>query len=169
MLTLEIPIPVLIKNFKKVIEFQLFAFCYNSLLFFLISSLLGLTELLDEGAVQLLRDRGDDGNGQPILAAVGQLQFEVVEYRLRAEYNVESIMEPLGYTMARWVGGGWPAIQKAEVDGKLFGVNVVQDRWNRPVLLFRNIWKVQQLTTEEEYLKLEPWAMPPAVVENNRR
>lgn len=31
----------------------------------------------------MLRDRGDDGNGTPILAAVGQLQFEVVEYRLR--------------------------------------------------------------------------------------
>lgn len=37
----------------------------------------GLTELLDEGAVQMLRDRDDDGNGSPLLAAVGQLQFEV--------------------------------------------------------------------------------------------
>lgn len=37
----------------------------------------GLSELLDEGAVQMLRDRGDDGNGAPLLAAVGQLQFEV--------------------------------------------------------------------------------------------
>lgn len=61
----------------------------------------GLNELLDEGAVQLLRDRGDDGNGQPILAAVGQLQFEVVEYRLKAEYGVESKLEALGYTIAR--------------------------------------------------------------------
>jgi peptide chain release factor 3 len=38
----------------------------------------GLTELLDEGAVQMLRDRNDDGNGSPLLAAVGQLQFEVI-------------------------------------------------------------------------------------------
>lgn len=37
----------------------------------------GLSELLDEGAMQMLRDRGDDGNGTPLLAAVGQLQFEV--------------------------------------------------------------------------------------------
>ena len=36
----------------------------------------GLKELLDEGAVQLLRVRGDDGSGTPLLAAVGQLQFE---------------------------------------------------------------------------------------------
>ena len=49
-------------------------------------TLKGLTELLEEGAVQMLRDRGDDGNGTPILAAVGQLQFEVVEYRLRGMF-----------------------------------------------------------------------------------
>ena len=46
----------------------------------------------------MLRDRGDDGNGTPLLAAVGQLQFEVVEYRLKHEYGVESRMEPLGNT-----------------------------------------------------------------------
>jgi peptide chain release factor 3 len=39
----------------------------------------GLKELLDEGAVQMLRDRSDDGSGSPLLAAVGQLQFEVSE------------------------------------------------------------------------------------------
>lgn len=42
----------------------------------------GLKELLEEGAVNMLRDRDDDGNGRPILAAVGQLQFDVVQYRL---------------------------------------------------------------------------------------
>ncbi len=52
-------------------------------------------------------------------------------------------------------------MQKAETDGRLLGVNVVQDRWGRPVLLFRNPWKVAQLTQEESYLQLEPWAMPP--------
>lgn len=36
------------------------------------------TQLLDEGAVQLLRERHDDGNGNPILAAVGTLQFDGV-------------------------------------------------------------------------------------------
>lgn len=34
------------------------------------------TQLLDEGAVQMLRERSDDGNGNPILAAVGTLQFD---------------------------------------------------------------------------------------------
>ena len=110
----------------------------------------------------MLRDRGDDGNGNMILAAVGQLQFEVVQYRLQAEYGVECKMEDLGYSMARWVGGGWPAVEKAEADGKLFGVYILKDRWERPVLLFRNPWKITQLGGEAEYLNMEPWAMPPS-------
>ncbi len=38
----------------------------------------GIEQLLAEGAVQSLRQRGDDSGGPLILAAVGQLQFEVV-------------------------------------------------------------------------------------------
>jgi len=123
----------------------------------------GITELLDEGAVQMLRDRGDDGNGSPMLAAVGQLQFEVVEYRLEHEYGVESKWESLGFTMARWVGGGWDAVDRAEKDGKLFGVHIAKDRWERPVLLFRNPWKVTQLQGEVDFLDLIPWSMPPVL------
>jgi hypothetical protein len=37
----------------------------------------GLTALLEEGAVQVLREEPDEGNGAPLLAAVGQLQFDV--------------------------------------------------------------------------------------------
>jgi peptide chain release factor 3 len=69
----------------------------------------GIDQLLDEGAVQALRQRNDDGGGPLMLAAVGQLQFEVVQARLENEYGVESIMEPLGYTLARWADGGWDA------------------------------------------------------------
>ena len=122
----------------------------------------GIDQLLDEGAVQALRQRNDDGGGPLMLAAVGQLQFEVVQARLQNEYGVESIMEPLGYTLARWADGGWEAVDKADADGKLFGILVVQDRWGRPVLLFRNDWKAAALATEEGYLKLLPWSRPPS-------
>jgi peptide chain release factor 3 len=64
--------------------------------------------------------------------------------------------------MARWVNGGWGAIDKADADGKLYGVHVAKDRWERPVLLFRNPWKVDTLSREAEYLELVPWAMPPS-------
>jgi len=96
-----------------------------------------------------------------MLAAVGQLQFEVVQARLQNEYKVESLMEPLSYSMARWVDGGWDAVDKADADGKLFGIMIVQDRWQRPVLLFRNDWKAASLAEEVQYLQLKPWSQPP--------
>ena len=70
-------------------------------------------------------------------------------------------MEPMSYTLARWVDGGWDAVEKADADGKLFGIMIVQDRWQRPVLLFRNDWKAASLAQEEEYLELKPWSQPP--------
>jgi peptide chain release factor 3 len=119
--------------------------------------------LLDEGAVQLFKDREDEGNnGLPLLAAVGQLQFEVVQYRLKAEYQVDSRLDYLTYSIARWANGGWKVVDQADEDGKLYGVNIVKDRWNRPVLLFRNPWKIQQLIEEVPELQLVPWAMPPS-------
>eukprot|EP00562_Extubocellulus_spinifer_P032293 CAMPEP_0178713394 /NCGR_PEP_ID=MMETSP0699-20121125/19393_1 /TAXON_ID=265572 /ORGANISM="Extubocellulus spinifer, Strain CCMP396" /LENGTH=624 /DNA_ID=CAMNT_0020362211 /DNA_START=100 /DNA_END=1974 /DNA_ORIENTATION=+ len=123
----------------------------------------GLDQLLDEGAVQCLRQRNDEGGGPLMLAAVGQLQFEVVQARLQSEYGVESLLEPLTYTLARWVDGGWDALEKADADGKLFGILIVQDRWKRPVLLFRNDWKAESLAQEEKYLELKPWSSPPSV------
>ena len=121
----------------------------------------GIDQLLAEGAVQALRQRNDDGGGPLMLAAVGQLQFEVVQARLKNEYKVDSLMEPLGYTLARWADGGWDAVDKADADGKLFGVMTVQDRWGRPVLLFRNDWKAADLTDAEKDLDLQPWSKPP--------
>jgi len=121
----------------------------------------GIEQLLAEGAVQALRQRNDDGGGPLMLAAVGQLQFEVVQARLENEYKVESLMEPLGYNLARWADGGWEAVDKADADGKLFGIMIVQDRWERPVLLFRNDWKAASLAEDEADLKLKPWSQPP--------
>ena len=58
-----------------------------------------------------------------------------------------------------WVLIGYPRKQ----DGKLFGCYEAQDRWGRPVLLFRNEWKVTQLkdTEEEHGLGLMPCATAP--------
>ena len=67
---------------------------------------------------------------------------------------------PMGSAMAgaisdgRWADGGWDAVDKADADGKLFGIMIVQDRWGRPVLLFRNDWKAASLAEEETHLEL---------------
>mmetsp|Transcript_22556 Transcript_22556/g.55107 ORF Transcript_22556/g.55107 Transcript_22556/m.55107 type:complete len:599 (+) Transcript_22556:100-1896(+) len=122
----------------------------------------GLTQLLDEGAVQLLRAREDQGNEDPILAAVGQLQFDVVQRRLEDEYNVKSSLDILSFSVARWVTGPgepWEAVEKC---GRLFNVFYAKDRWERPVLLFKNDWNLNNLREEHPDLELAPWSFAPS-------
>ncbi|CAM9961723.1 unnamed protein product [Ascophyllum nodosum] len=122
----------------------------------------GLDQLLDEGAVQLLRERNDDGNGNPILAAVGTLQFDVVQHRMKGEYGVDTILEQLpGYKTARWAEGGWDVVDEQTKAGKLFGIFFAQDKFGRPVLLFRNEWKLASIQEELPQLELVPWSQPP--------
>ena len=110
----------------------------------------GVLELREEGAVQIMFS-ADESKRDPILAAVGQLQFEVVQFRMKNEYNVDTTLELLPYSVARWVDGGWDALEKA---GRLFNTVVVKDSWNRPVLLFRNEWNCQQIASDHPELKL---------------
>jgi peptide chain release factor 3 len=110
----------------------------------------GVKELQEEGAVQIMYS-ADESKRDPILAAVGQLQFEVVMFRMKNEYGVETTLEPLGYSVARWVLNGWDALDKV---GRLFNTVTIKDNWNRPVLLFKNEWNVNQLLEDHPSLKL---------------
>ncbi|MEO1208497.1 MAG: peptide chain release factor 3 [Cyanobacteria bacterium J06638_20] len=110
----------------------------------------GVKELREEGAVQIMYST-DEAKREPILAAVGQLQFEVVQFRLKNEYGVETLLDPLGFSVARWVGGGWEAIDKV---GRLFNTATVKDSWGRPVLLFKNTWNCAQVEGEHPVLDL---------------
>jgi len=117
----------------------------------------GVSELQEEGAVQIMYSV-DESKREPILAAVGQLQFEVVQFRMQSEYNVETAIEMLPYSVARWVDGGWDALAKV---GRLFNTVTVKDSWGRPVLLFRNDWNCRQVEGEHPILKLN--AIAPVV------
>jgi peptide chain release factor 3 len=117
----------------------------------------GVNELREEGAVQVLYDT-DASKRDPILAAVGQLQLEVVQYRLENEYGVKTRLEPMEFTVARWVSGGWPAL---EAVGRIFNCKTARDPWDRPVLLFRNDWNLNQL--REDHPELELASVAPVV------
>jgi len=110
----------------------------------------GVNELREEGAVQILYDT-DESKRDPILAAVGQLQLEVVQHRLENEYGVDTRLEPLGFQVARWVTGGWSSLEDV---GRIFNCKTVRDAWNRPVLLFKNEWNLNQLIEEHPELDL---------------
>ena len=63
--------------------------------------------------------------------------------------------------------GGWDAVEKA---GKLFNAAVVKDMYDRPVLLFRNTWNLDQLVTDVPDIgELTPYAMPPAPEDGKRK
>jgi peptide chain release factor 3 len=60
----------------------------------------GLAQLCEEGATQLFRPLR---NNDQILGAIGQLQFEVVAFRLQDEYSVQCAFEPISVHTARWI------------------------------------------------------------------
>jgi peptide chain release factor 3 len=91
----------------------------------------GMTELTQEGAVQVFR-QPDSGVEAFIIGVVGSLQFEVLEYRLKNEYGVNIIMDRLPYSVARWLTGEKAVIKamKGMDNGML-----VEDIKDRPVAL----------------------------------
>jgi len=99
----------------------------------------GLSQIEEEGGIQLLYPLSG-GKREPILAAVGQLQYDVVRYRLEAEYNVATVIEPLTFQIARWVSGDAAEIALLG-DGR--GRLRAEDRDGRPVLLFSSEWDLR--------------------------
>lgn len=110
----------------------------------------GVSELREEGAVQIMYSE-DEIKRDPILAAVGQLQFEVVQFRLQNEYGVDTRLELLPYSVARWVKGGWSTLESV---GRIFNAITVKDSWGRPVLLFKNEWNLHQMHGDHPDLEL---------------
>lgn len=60
----------------------------------------GLTQLCEEGASQVFFPQNSN---DIVVGVVGQLQFEVIQFRLDAEYGAESIFETCPFRLARWV------------------------------------------------------------------
>lgn len=109
----------------------------------------GLDQLSEEGVVQVYKQRGF-GDKDPILGAVGGLQFEVLEHRLKAEYNVVVRIERLPYIHARWVQG-------TGLDADYFerreDSRCLEDRDGQPVILFKSDWGLRW--AEDNYKGLQ--------------
>nr|MDA3930304.1 peptide chain release factor 3 [Prolixibacteraceae bacterium] len=60
----------------------------------------GVDQLMDEGVAQLFTSQF---NGRKIIGCVGQLQFEVIEYRLEHEYGAKCRFEPIQMHKACWI------------------------------------------------------------------
>jgi peptide chain release factor 3 len=73
----------------------------------------GLAQLGEEGAIQVFKP---DSGGNMLLGAVGQLQFDVVQHRLKGEYDADIRLEGCQYTGARWITANSPAELKTFCD-----------------------------------------------------
>lgn len=130
----------------------------------------GLSQLIEEGAVQMLRERGDEGGGGvPVLAAVGPLQLEVVQSRMKGEYGVEVTFERVSYTGARWALAGWDAVDEASGENKLLNIRTLSDTYGRPVLLFPSEWRLNSIVSDlGDTLRLRPHALAPDIEQKRR-
>ncbi len=99
----------------------------------------GLTQLAQEGTIQLFRPP-ESREGESIIGAVGELQFEVVKARLDNEYGVEVRFDRLSLNLARWVEGELPPM--ADLENDLFGYGVY-DVHDRPVVIFKGEWQLE--------------------------
>ncbi|MRG87269.1 peptide chain release factor 3 [Salinibacillus xinjiangensis] len=107
----------------------------------------GIQQLAQEGAIQVYRTPRME---ETVLGAVGQLQFDVFIYRMKAEYGVDLVMEPLSYQIARWV-------EEGEIPNKLMHTStsmVVNDYLDRPVMLFKNEFNLDYFKGQNEEIKL---------------
>jgi peptide chain release factor 3 len=98
----------------------------------------GLDQLLQEGVIQALYLRNSSIK-TPLLAAVGPLQFEVVQFRLESEYGALSRLEAAPWTVVRWLPTD---IKEDDLDALSLpsGARIAYDIGKNPVVLFQNEW-----------------------------
>ena len=110
----------------------------------------GVNQIAQEGAIQIFTDLGG-GMEEIIVGVVGVLQFEVLEYRLKTEYNVDIVQRPLGYQFIRW-------IKNKDIDLKTLNLSSdtkkVQDLKGQYLLLFSNEWGIRWATEKNKGLEL---------------
>ena len=98
----------------------------------------GMEQVAQEGAIQIFRELGG-GMEEVIVGVVGVLQFEVLEYRLKNEYNVDIRMQSLPYEHIRW-------IENEDLDPKALDLTSdtrrIEDLRGNRLLLFTSPWSI---------------------------
>jgi peptide chain release factor 3 len=106
---------------------------------------LGLRQLTEEGAAQVFYADTAAGS-QPIVGAVGQLQFDVMAFRLEHEYAAPCRFEKMTHRWPRWVTGPKSAVERACTGvGRL----KVYDHKGAVVLLFQDNWALRRALQHE--------------------
>ncbi len=109
----------------------------------------GLSQLLQEGVVQHF-ELPDEVRKTVLLGAVGPLQFEVFQQRLRNEYGAESHIEAAPWTITRWIAPD-ADMSKASLP---YRVRVALDSRGRRAILFPGDWHVHNFRENNPKVQL---------------
>jgi peptide chain release factor 3 len=112
----------------------------------------GLTQLLEEGAIQAFTEFRAQSR-PPFLAAVGELQFDVVRFRLESEYDAPTDIERLPYKLARWVALDLEQLRQLQLP---YSAKVVRDQTGHPAVLFKSPWDVESAERENREVRFSP-------------
>jgi peptide chain release factor 3 len=115
----------------------------------------GLEQLLQEGVMQSITLRAGMTTAT-LLAAVGPLQFEVVQFRLESEYGAASRLEPTPWTIMKWLAPADSTSKLPDVTRLIVasGVAFGTDKLGQPVGLFPNDWTMRYFVEKNPDIKL---------------
>ncbi len=110
----------------------------------------GVQQLSEEGAIQTFR-RDEMGPEEQIIGVVGILQFDVLTYRLKAEYGADLLMDHLPFRYVRWVLEAPAPVENLQLTSTTARA---RDSAGRDVLLFENEWSIRLSLEKNGGLKL---------------
>ena len=110
----------------------------------------GLQQLVEEGAVQLFFDP-HGGRREPMVAAVGELQLDVIRYRLEGEYQTATEISWRPYRLARWLADESVAIDSMRLPT---AAKPVLDQHGHKAILFASQWDANYCETQNPNVKL---------------
>ena len=113
----------------------------------------GMEQIAQEGAIQIFKELGG-GMEEVIVGVVGVLQLEVLEYRLKNEYNVEIRLQQLPYSFIRWVENEESDTFSIKNLALTSDTKRVEDFKNRRLLLFTSSWNITWAEEHNEGLLL---------------
>ncbi len=112
----------------------------------------GLDQLAEEGVVQVFTK--PHHQNVRVIGVVGQLQLEVLQYRLEHEYGASCRYEPIEFTLCNWIASEDKKALEAFLDR--YSHKILVDVRNNPIFLAENPWLLNRMKTDNPAIRFYP-------------